>query len=144
LAAGDLGRFDVVVLWQGASQSPVLPAEERLLQAYVKGGGTLLVVGNGRVANQRLARALGFDFVPAATNPLLDYQHKAVWMLGECKRRYGDDFMARVLKLRDKKYGVRKPITLVQTFALFAEVSGDEKIYDWYRAIGLSVDRPTP
>jgi len=74
----------------------------------------------------------------------LDYQHKAVWLLCECQKRYGDDFMARVLKRRDQKYGVRKPITLTQMFELFAEVSGDPNIHQWYRSIGLTMPGPKP
>ena len=54
-----------------------------------------------------------------------DYQHKAVWLLWECKKKYGDDFMARVLRRRDEQYGIRKPVNLSQLFRLFSEVSRD-------------------
>jgi hypothetical protein len=70
--------------------------------------------------------------------PNLDYQHKAVWLLYECERRYGQDFMARVLQLRDKQYGVRKPVNLTQLFRLFAQASGDPKFYGWLKSLGSS------
>jgi len=68
----------------------------------------------------------------------LDYQHKAVWLLLECEKRYGRDFMARVLQLRDQQYGVRKPVNLGQLFRLFAQTSKDPKFYDWLKSLGIS------
>jgi hypothetical protein len=68
-----------------------------------------------------------------------DQYTKAVWLLMECQKRYGDGFMPRVLELRDKQYGIRKPVSLAQLFRLFAQASGDPKISVWFRSVGASV-----
>lgn len=66
-----------------------------------------------------------------------DHCDKAVWILSKCQSKYGDDSMARVLQLRGRKYGIRKAVTLTQLLDLFAEVSGDAAIHDWYAKIGI-------
>jgi hypothetical protein len=69
-----------------------------------------------------------------------DHCDKAVWMLSEFERKYGQDFMARVLQLRGEKYGVRKPVTLAQLLDLFVEASRDKGIYGWYRSLGINLN----
>ena len=79
------------------------------------------------------------DIMQSEKGPYVqDYYHKAIWMILELERNYGKDFMARVLDLRDSKYGVRGKTNLTQLLELFAEVAQDKAIYDWYAEIGIT------
>ena len=49
------------------------------------------------------------------------------------------DFMARFLVLRTRKHGLRNPVDLRQTFDLFAEVSDDAGILQWFNACGIGI-----
>ncbi len=72
-----------------------------------------------------------------------DYQCKATWMLMEMEKKYGDDFVSRFMSLRNRRHGLRRPITLQQTLALFAQTSGDPDLWSWFKSTGTTI-RPSP
>lgn len=113
-------------------------------------------LGHPKSADDELARIIrrldkvdptrrDLDMMDSDNGPMNhDYKHKATWMLLELEKKYGDDFVARFLALRNQTHGVRKRADVQQTFELFARVSDDPRIWQWFQEIGCSARRPLP
>lgn len=66
------------------------------------------------------------------------HEAKAMWMIEQLEAKNGQDFIARFLDERERRFGARRNINLAETLELFSQAAGED-LTAWYQSIGTKI-----